>query len=240
MEDRAIGVALRALRVRRGWRQEDLARRSGLSVERIARLEMGRLDEAGLRGLRTAARALDADLVMRLRWRGEDLDRLLNAAHSRLHEAFARFVAGLPGWVAVPEVSFSFYGERGVIDVLLWHATRRTVVVVELKTSIVDVQEALGTLDRKRRLAARIASDRGWDPLVVGTWLVIVDTRTNRRRVAAHRSLFRAALGDDGRTVRGWLRNPTGSLAALSFLPVPVPSRVVRRSGPGAGGHAAR
>ena len=36
----------------------------------------------------------------------------------------------------VPEVSFSIYGERGVIDMLLWHPARRALLVVELKTGV--------------------------------------------------------------------------------------------------------
>lgn len=219
MDDRAIGVALRTLRVRRGWRQVDLACRSGVRLHRVKAIEAGRLEAAGLAATRSLARALDADLALRLRWRGEELDRLLNRAHSALHEAFARDATTRPGWTAVPEVSFSIYGERGVIDVLLWHAEHRALAVVELKTSIVDVQELLGTLDRKRRLGGRVARERGWEPSVVGAWLVVADTRTNRRRVAAHAEVLRSALPRDGRTVRSWLRRPVGPLAALSFLP---------------------
>lgn len=230
MDDRAIGIAIRTLRGRRRWRQLDLARRTGLSVERVAHLEAGRLDEAGLAALRAAVVALDAQLVMRLRWRGEDLDRLLNAAHSRMHEAFGAYVAGLPGWTALPEVSFSIYGERGVIDALLWNPGRRALVVVELKSAIVDVQEMLGTLDRKRRLSLGIARDRGWEPAVIASWLVVAETRTNRRRVAAHATVLRTALPMDGRTVRSWLRRPSRPIGALSFLPVPAMPRPGRRS----------
>lgn len=230
MDDRAIGIALRTLRRRRGWRQEDLALRASVSAERIAHLEAGRLERAGLAAIRTVSATLDAQLALRLRWHGEELDRLLNVGHSRLHEVFGAYVARLPGWVSLPEVSFSIYGERGVIDVLLWHPGRRALVVVELKTSIVDVQETLGTLDRKRRLALRIARERGWEPLVVGAWLVVSDTRTNRRRVAAHATVLRAALPVDGRGVKTWLRRPSRPLGALTFLPVPAVSRASGRS----------
>jgi hypothetical protein len=63
----------------------------------------------------------------------------------------------------VPEVSFSIFGERGVIDVLAWHAATRTILVIELKTVIADVNELIGNVDRKRRLAPRVAAERGWD-----------------------------------------------------------------------------
>lgn len=218
MDDRALGLAIRRLRQRRGWRQVDLAARSGSSRHRIQDLEAGRLENAGLVALRGATRALDADLSFRLRWRGEDLDRLLNAAHSRLHDSFARLVAGLPGWTEVPEVSFSVYGERGVIDALLWHPGAQALVVVELKSAVVDVQELLGTLDRKHRLGVRVARERGWAPVSVSRWVVVAETRTNRRRVAAHAALLRAALPLDGRAMRPWLRSPDRPVAALTFL----------------------
>ncbi len=61
-----------------------------------------------------------------------------------------------------PEVSFAVYGERGVIDILAWHPGERALLVIELKTEIVDIQDLIGTVDRKRRLARVVARDRGW------------------------------------------------------------------------------
>lgn len=125
----------------------------------------------------------------------------------------------LPGWVIEPEVSFSFFGERGIIDVLAWHPTSRILLVIELKTEVVDVNEMLGTLDRKRRLAVKIAEGQGWDPVAIGTWVVVADGRTNRRVVAEHATVLRAKLPTDGRGIGRWLRGPSGRIDALSFLP---------------------
>jgi hypothetical protein len=88
----------------------------------------------------------------------------------------------------VPELTFSIYGERGSVDLVAWHPARRALLVIELKTAIVDVNELLMTFDRKRRLAPRIAREREWDPNVVGAWLIVMEGMTNRRRVAAHRA----------------------------------------------------
>jgi hypothetical protein len=136
-----------------------------------------------------------------------------------MHEVMARYFTGLAEWVAEPEVSFSIYGERGIIDVLAWHPTRRILLVIELKTEIVDVNETLGTLDRKRRLAAEIARKRGWHPETVATWLVIAPGRTNRRTIAEHVAVLRAKLPADGTAIRRWLRDPVGTIDALSVLP---------------------
>ena len=167
--------------------------------------------------VRRIAVALDVRVEVRARWRAGDLDRLLNAKHSALHEEVARMFAELPGWVTAPEVSFAIYGERGVIDILAWHPGRRALLVIELKTDIADVNELLGTLDRKRRLATRIAAERGWRPLSVSCWLVVAAGRTNRARLAAHRAMIRAALPDDPRRMRRWIRDPNGPIALVSM-----------------------
>jgi hypothetical protein len=115
-----------------------------------------------LASVRAVARALDVRVELTARWRGGDLDRLLNARHSALHESVARNFLERPGWLAEPEISFAIYGERGIIDILAWHAGRQMLLVIELKTDIADVNELVGTLDRKRRLAGNVARERGW------------------------------------------------------------------------------
>ena len=152
------------------------------------------------------------------RWRAGDLDRLLNRGHSALHESVARmFRDELPAWVLAPEVSFAIYGERGVIDILAWHPGRRALLVIELKTDLADMNELVGTFDRKRRLARQIGLERGWDPVTVSAWLIVVGSRTSRRRVAAHAAMLRGALPDDSRAIRRWLRDPVRPVAGLSF-----------------------
>src|SRR5687767_1603723 len=123
----------------------------------------------------------------------------------------------LPGWVLAPEVSFAIRGERGVIDILAWHAASRTLLVIELKTEIVDVNELRGTVDRKRRLAVQIGRERGWNAVNVALWVVVAESKTNRRRVANHAMTLRAALPADGRSIEGWLREPDQPIACLSF-----------------------
>lgn len=196
-----------------------MADRAGLSRWVVSRIEHGRLDGLTIGAVRAVVRVLDARLDLQVRWQGGDLPRLLSARHGALHEAVARWFATLPEWTAEPEVSFSIRGERGIIDILAWHPTRRVLLVIELKTEIVDVNEMLGTLDRKRRLAWSIARERGWDPLGISVWVVLADSRTNRRHVAGHAAVLRAKLPTDGRTMRAWLRAPSDPVYALSFLP---------------------
>ena len=235
MDDARFGAAIRAVRQRRGWRQQDLGVRAGVSDSTISRLERGHPGSFSLDTIRAVTAALDIRVDLVPRWRAGDLDRLLNARHSALHDLVARwFRDELPAWVLAPEVSFSIYGERGVIDIVAWHPGRRALLVIELKTDIADVNEMLGTLDRKRRLAREAVAERGWDPATVSVWLIVAGGRTNRARIAAHRAVLRAALPAGARAMRSWLRDPTGSIAGLSLWTTDggralVPVRRVRR-----------
>jgi hypothetical protein len=185
----------------------------------VARVERGALTNVPLGHIRRISLALDARLDLIIRWRGGDLGRLINARHAGMHEVMARTFRELNGWIAEPEVSFSVYGERGVIDIAAWHSVHRQLLVIELKSELVDVNELLSTLDRKRRLANAIARDRRWDPVGVSSWVVLADSRSNRRAVSRHAAVLRAKLPSDGRMMRMWLREPTARVDALSFLP---------------------
>ena len=221
VDDVEVGRALRAIRVRRRLRQSDVAASAGVSQTTVSRIERGVLGATSLDTVRQVAQALEARVVLTVRWQAADLDRLLGARHSAMHVVLADLLGRLPGWEWAPEVSFAVYGERGVIDILAWHGPTRSLLVIEIKTELADVQEALGALDRKVRLAPVVARERGWNPASVSAWLVVADGTTNRRRVEAHRSMLRAALPSSGPRLRAWLRLPAGPVRALSFLPAP-------------------
>ena len=134
MDDQQAGNALRTIRIRKRWRQEDLSARAGVSRASVGRIERGQLASVPLGTIRRLATALDARFDTIVRWQGGDLGRLLNARHAAMHEAMARMFTSLDGWETEPEVSFSIYGERGIIDILAWHPARGILLVVELKT----------------------------------------------------------------------------------------------------------
>ena len=221
MDDVRIGSTIRTARIRKGLRQEDLAAEAHVSRATISRMERGHFGSLPLDLLRGVCVALEISLDLAPRWRGGDLDRMLSLRHSQLHESLARaLVTDYTEWLLVPEASFSIYGERGVIDLLLWHPGRRALLAIELKTDIVDVNELLGTMDRKRRLAWNVATERGWTPATVSAWIVVAGSRTNERRIAEHRTMLRAGYPADGRHMRSWLSDPVGPIAGLSLWPV--------------------
>jgi transcriptional regulator with XRE-family HTH domain len=220
MHEGRLGSAIRLIRQRRRWTQEQLGERAGVSKSTISRIERGHVRSLSVAPIQEVAGELDIRVDLVPRWRSGDLDRLLNRRHSTLHELVARwFDEVVPEWALAPEVSYSIYGERGVIDILAWHPGRRALLIIELKTDIVDVNDLVGSADRRKRLARTIARDRGWDPATVSVWIVVASSRTNRRRIAAHEAMLRAAFPADGRTIRAWLRNPGAAVAALSIWP---------------------
>ena len=75
---------------------------------------------------------------------------------------------GAAGWMVRPEVSYSEWGERGSIDLLGWHASTRSLLIVEVKSELASVEETLRKHDEKVRLGSVVASRRlGWSPLTV-------------------------------------------------------------------------
>ncbi|MEX1295860.1 MAG: helix-turn-helix domain-containing protein [Candidatus Limnocylindrales bacterium] len=217
MEDIRVGAAFRAVRLRRRWRQVDVASKAGVPRSLVSDIERGHFSRTSLDRFRAVAAALGIRVDLVACWRGDELARLLNAYHSAMHESVARFLEPLPGWRFVPEVSFSISGERGVIDILAFHPSSGSLLVIELKTKIVDVNELVGTLDRKTRLARRIAADRGWHAESVSRWVIIARDRTNQRRIEAHRTMLRAALPADGHAMRRWMASPSAAISGLSM-----------------------
>jgi transcriptional regulator with XRE-family HTH domain len=219
MDSLRIGRSLRALRLRRSLRQDDVAGTAGLSRSQYARIERGEFRGVPLEDVEAACRALGADLDVRVRWHGEGLDRLLDAAHAELVDASVARLQAL-GWETAVEITFNHFGERGSIDVVGWHPVSRSILIVEVKSVVPDSQAMLSAHDRKVRLADIVAADRGWRPAFVGKLLVIAEATTARRRVAELRNIFDSTYPDRAAEVRAWLRAPAGRLAGLLFLPI--------------------
>lgn len=213
-----MGAALRSVRIRQRLRQDDVAARAGVSQAQVSLAERGHLEKLTLRSLRRIGRALQVDLPITPRWRGPELDRLLDAGHARLVEITMRDLASR-GWDAIPEWSFSHFGERGSVDIVAWHPTCRTLLVVEVKTRIVDVQALLGGIDRKARLAAELLpAERGWSVARAGRMLVLPDGSTQRAAVARHATTFERAFAARTRAMRCWLREPSAPISGMLFV----------------------
>ncbi len=231
MDDLAIGRLFRELRIRLGWSQAVVAEKAGISRSTYSEIERGRLERAALRKVRQVAAMLEVRLVLDPRWRGAARDRVLGSRHAAMGEIVAKRLVDA-GWPVMPEVSFNHFGERGVVDLVAWHAASRTVLLIELKTELADINDLLTTTGRRMRLADRIVEPLGWKPLRVAQWVVVAQSRTNQRLLARHRTVLRAAFPADGRSVAGWLARPDGPMSALWFLPDSGATSVGRRRAP--------
>ncbi len=151
------------------------------------------------------------------RWKGAELERLLDEDHSVVVAAVARRLEAL-GWSVEVEVTYSEYGERGSIDLLGVQALTRAIVVVEVKTDVAS-SEAIGRkVDEKARLAPVIVLRRhGWTAANVGRLVVMPDSTRLRRLVAQHQ-VFGRMFPSDALAIRRWLREPAGAVAGLWFL----------------------
>lgn len=216
----AIGRNLAALRRRGRLRQRDLGDRVGISQSAVSRAEAGDLRAVSLPTLQKLFGEVGGELVLNVRWRGGELDRLMDRAHTGLVEMVARRLTRF-GWDVHVEVSFSEYGERGSIDILAWDPVERIALVVEVKSELASVEETLRRHDAKARLAAKVVRDRlGVTPAVVARLLVLPDASTARRRLAEHAETFARAYPRRGRVVGAWLRSPRGPFSGLLFQPM--------------------
>jgi len=198
-----LEASLKALRRRKGWSQARLGQAIGASQQHVSRLEADvRRTPLGL--LEAWATELGAYLAVDLRVGGER--PLSDANHAALQNRLAAQLRRA-GWQVATEISFNHYGDRGRVDVLAFYPALRIVLVMEIKTRIQDVQDMLGRLDVKRRIAPILARDRGWDVAAIVPAFVVREDRTARRRVAEHAALF-TNFGLRARAARAWLRHP--------------------------------
>jgi transcriptional regulator with XRE-family HTH domain len=214
MDDRRLGRAVRARRHQRGWRLVDLALAAGVGAGVCGLLERGHANRLSVRTARAILGALDLPLGWDLGWHRTDIDRLLDEDHAALAASFARWLVSA-GWLVRSEVSFNRYGDRGRIDILGFEPRSQVLVVVEIKTVIVDLQDLLGTLDVKARVAGTLSP---WGrPRAVVPAIVILEGTTARRRVARMAPLFdRYDLR--GRSALQWLRRPAPGPSGLLLL----------------------
>jgi len=213
-----FGRYVRAVRQRLALRQRDVAARIRVSTSCVSRIERGRLREVSWAAIDDVCIALEISLDLRPSWRGFEGHRLLDADHAVTVNDLAAVLRSL-GWEVVVEYTFNHYGDRGSVDILAWHSATRSLLVVEVKTRIVDVQELLSSIDRKARVVPQlIRTERGWISANVGRLLVVRGSRSVRSAISRHQAIFAATLRDQTRAARRWLRSPVGPLAGILFV----------------------
>jgi len=213
MEKRTVIRLLRALRRQRRWTQRQLAAKLEISQQWMSDLECGDLSGCSVQLLERWAGSLGATLMLDVRTAGPR--PLTDRRHAAIQNWLAATLRG-DGWLVDVEPSFNHYGDRGRIDILASHPGRGLLLVVEIKTEVRDVQDLIGRLDVKQRIARQLAVERGWEVAAVIPAIVLREDRTTRRRLTEHSALF-ARFRLRARAARAWLRTPLG----------PIPSGVL-------------
>lgn len=206
MDDRAVGSLFRSVRIRGRMRQEDVAKQSGLARSIVSLIERGSLERVSLASLRRVGDVLDIRVQIDSWWRSGDADRLRDRAHAALVDRVVRELRAA-GWVVRVEVTFNHFGERGSADIVAWHPDERILLIVEVKSGIGDMQELASTFERKVRILPDVlAKEGGWHAATVARVLVVADTMTNRRVVAAHAATLASIWPARTARVRAWIR----------------------------------
>ncbi len=214
-----LGRVVRALRRRLGWRQIELAKRGRVSQQTVSLIETGQSRRVSIATLERVLTTLGAELDLAVRWRGGELDRLLDEAHAKMSGELARLLDAR-GWLVQIEMTYAIGRDRGSIDVLAFHADSGGLLVGEVKVDFTSAEATLRRHDEKVRLARRITLDRlAWSVRSVSRLLVLPESTTSRRRIERHAELMSRAYPLRGHELATWLRAPNRAIDGLLFLP---------------------
>jgi transcriptional regulator with XRE-family HTH domain len=159
MKPSRIGRVLRAIRLHLRFSQQAVAAKAGISQSVYSRAERGELGGMTVDSLDRVASALGAKLIIDIGYRGGLGDRLVDAAHAALADLVVR-VLDRGGWQIELEFGFNVFGERGSVDFLAWHAATRTLLIVEVKSRLLDLQDMLIAIARKLRLVPDVVREQ--------------------------------------------------------------------------------
>jgi transcriptional regulator with XRE-family HTH domain len=180
----ALAHAIHEGRTALGWSRRELSRRSGVSRATIALLELAAVNST----LEMAGRVLaPMGVVLDLRHRLPFVEPLQRDAAHALCVAYVQRRLERDGWIVLREVEVEDGPARGWIDLLAWHPGRHLLLVIEVKTEIRDLGAIERTVQWYRRGAVSAARARGWQPRIVGVWLVLLWTEANEAALAMNR-----------------------------------------------------
>ena len=187
-----VGRIIQDVRAALRMTQDELSRLSGVSQSQISRIERGRVSDLRIDVLDRLLTALGIRY-----W----LERSRPASRARRRTSSTR---------AAPPTPVDGSGRRSGSSSgrsrlgATAHAvgsicsritlTRKALLVVEIKTEIVDIGAIERTLNWYRREAFRVARRFGWQPRQVNAALLLLDSRSNDDRVTSNQTVFRQAF----------------------------------------------
>jgi transcriptional regulator with XRE-family HTH domain len=204
-----VAGIVRTARMACAMTQRELSRRSGVSQSRISRIENLRTHDIAL----SEIDALLVALGVRY-WLGTEAPRVTRSSRDLVHGWCAAYVTRrlvAAGWLVEREVEIGGDRWKGWIDVLAFHPATDVLLVIEVKTEIVDLGEIERTLNWYQRQAPVAARRFGWVAREVASSLLVLDTAANERLFSSNRDLLRLGFPGRARQLLGVVR--TGTLA---------------------------
>jgi transcriptional regulator with XRE-family HTH domain len=220
---RLVLGAIRAGREEIGWSPSELARRVGLSASTVPRIENRRLD--GL-SVATAGRILE-ELGVAFEFRPAfvaDPPQQRDAAHARCSAYVRRRLEGR-GWEVAQEVEVGSARSRGWIDVLAFERSRGAVLVVEIKTELMNVGAVQRNMSWYEREAWGAAKRQRWHPRRVTGLVLLLATEANEGSIRANRELMKQWCPVRAIEMDGWLRDPEAMPRARALALIDPASR---------------
>lgn len=173
-----VGEQVRAARHRRGWTQQQLAEKVGLSRSAVSAIERGL---GGSHTLDTWQRiAVALDLPLRVELGRDPYEEPADAGHLKIQELVLRLARGA-GFIGMFELPTRPIDPRHAADCGLLDRRQRRLIIAECWNTISDLGASARSTNRKVAEATAFAvSVLGSDPVEVGACWVVRDTRRNR------------------------------------------------------------
>ena len=189
-----LAALIRRARAATGWSQAELARRSSTSESYIRRLEASvaqRIDlavvERVLAALGLRGRISTFPIAL------EDRDRQNDGVHAVVNGFTARHMVRL-AWTVLTEVQVGDPNPLGWVDLVGWREADRAMLIEESKGEISDLGELQRQVAFYEGNARRIARQQGWDPRVIVTVVVALDSVAVSANLAGSRDIVEAAF----------------------------------------------
>jgi transcriptional regulator with XRE-family HTH domain len=207
-----IAVAVRSARTRSGWSQRELARRLRVSHGAVQRLEGGTRNHLNLAVADAAVRLLGIRLTVDADLPGfPDRADQRDAVHAWCCDSVVRRLRA-HGWQVWTEVEVGRERYRGWIDVLAYRREDRALLVVEMKTVIVDLGRTIRSLSWYARSAGDAARRLGCAPRSVVPALFVLATVESDARLMVAPDLIRSALPGRAAGLTAWIEGSAGGL----------------------------
>ena len=133
--------------------------------------------------------ALDVTVYLDARWDDGNVDRLIDRAHASIVEHVVGTLRRA-GWEVLVEYGFNHYGDRGSVDVLAWYEESRTLLIVEVKSILTDLQATFTSFARKLRIVPDSFAVNWLGRTVLGRLWSCPAQRPIARIVANHAATF--------------------------------------------------